>query len=1526
MLVTLIGKKSIHKLTLPNYVVGNYWISERNEDSQNNLINIEGVEGRWQVQSDNLVKIIDPKYVDIQNERIGIINSNKKTLEKITLTEYSTYCIEIGKTQDIYILYCSPVYEKSYKGYNIRQLKNITIGSDTNCHIEYDNALLADKHAVIYLNNGRWKIKNYDQKYGTYINDTLVEKNEEFLFNGDVIFIMGLKIIFMGNYVVVNNPLNRVKVKLEETLRNFNEDKEYNLKNDDENIELYSEKDYFYRAPRITQKIKTEKIDLDSPPSMQEKETMPAFLFLGSTLTMGLVMMISMVQSISGYAKGQDSKKEIIFTIIISITMLIGIMLFPILEVKYEKKQKKKYEKKRQQKYREYINNRVKDINKTMIKQKEILLENFVSEEECSKIILNKTSRLWERRIEDFDFLTVKIGMGEVPVDIDIEYPKQQFTLEEDNLVDMVNSVIDKSKVIKNAPVTISLTENRISGIIGKDKEKLQKFMQSIILQLITFHSYEDLRLVFFVKEENRKMWEYVKMLPHVWNNTKDVRFYAENLDEMKDIAQYMEEDLKGRMRYLQSNSEISYTNFLPYYLIITDDYRNIEKLKLFSEMLNSSTNIGFSVLSIAENLMQLPNECRTFIDLSNEVGTIFESEFSEKSQRDFIFDESVTVFFDKIIETIANLPIKYTASRQAHLPSNYNFLEMYNVGLIEQLNALERWKKNDSTMSLKAPIGIDSYGVPIILDIHEKFHGPHGLIAGSTGSGKSEFIITYILSLAINYHPDDVNFILIDYKGGGLAGAFQKREVKLPHLVGTITNIDTAGLQRSLASIQSELRRRQIMFNEARNKIDEGTIDIYKYQKLYHEGVVEEPIPHLLIICDEFAELKQQQEDFMDELISVARIGRSLGVHLILATQKPAGIVNDQIRSNSRFAVCLKVQDTEDSVDVIKRPDAANLKNPGRFYMQVGNDEYFILGQSAWSGASYIPSSIIKKKIDTSIQIISNTGIPIKAVDDVVSANANSNGEQLTNIVKYLYEIAQKENIHTKPLWLENIPENIYINDIRKKYRIKDKKNHIDPVIGEYDDPFNQNQGVASLKLSDMGNTIIYGSADSGKETLLSTIIYDIITTHTPEEVQLYLLDFGSEVLKIFKNAPHVGDVVFIDNNEKINRFFEMIQKEIQYRKSILSDFGGDYTLYKESHEEEMPMIICILNNYESFNEIYEDKYEDIILSATREGIKCGIIFVITTSSVTDMRYRLSQNFKQKITLQLNNDDDYSYIFDKAGKKRPSSIFGRGLISIDDNIYEFQTAKVHEPINWNQFILEEIDKLQKKYETKAKRVPTMPNKILLKDIKNEIKSIEDMPIGISKESLEIYKYNFERNFITRIISKNLDDSAAFILNVIEEFKLIKDVETVILDAERIYQTKKTNLGNDFYLAIKNNPKKKKVIFIIGIDKFINELEMDEDEFSNTIEKLNELDNYRIIAIDTETRYKNHQYDRWNQEYSREDCGIWVGNGIEDQYTIATSQNNLQNNCGYSYGYVVNNGKATLIKLLGMKEKGDDNE
>jgi len=262
---------------------------------------------------------------------------------------------------------------------------------------------------------------------------------------------------------------------------------------------------------------------------------------------------------------------------------------------------------------------------------------------------------------------------------------------------------------------------------------------------------------------------------------------------------------------------------------------------------------------------------------------------------------------------------------------------------------------KIHSAKGMSVPIGVKAGGVLFNLDMHETGHGPHGLVAGTTGSGKSELLQTIIISLAINYHPRDLVFVLIDYKGGGMADVFKG----MPHLVGTITNLEGNQTTRALLSIKSELLRRQKIFSE----YDVNNID--KYQKLYYSGNNKEhmpAIPHLIMIADEFAELKQDQPDFMKELVSATRVGRSLGVHLILATQKPAGVVDDQIWSNSKFKICLKVQDEADSKDVIKRPDASMIKEPGRAFIQVGNDEIFELFQSAYSGADYDPEDEMLK------------------------------------------------------------------------------------------------------------------------------------------------------------------------------------------------------------------------------------------------------------------------------------------------------------------------------------------------------------------------------------------------------------------------------------------------------------------------------------------------------------------------------------------------------------------------------------
>lgn len=1533
MQIALIGKNTLYKLSLPKTVVGNYWLTDQNKKNEKKLINVEGKNGKWQLIVNDRTNVIDLKFIEINDDNNGIkVYMNNASKEKtVILEEYKMYGITFEDSKELFILCCLPSFEKNFVELDIKSKEGFLIGRDPKNHLSYRNKLVAKTHAKIYWFENNWAIENYDTNFGTFVNGKpILDRARKILFNGDMIFIMGLKIVIMGDKLFITNPEENLYYSGEMFTVGTRKIKKPTEGKEEKYVELYDENEYFSRAPRITNIIEREKVKIDEPPQAQDKEEMPLILTLGSSMSMGVIMLISMYSAIERSMSGQASTSQTVTTIITALVMLIAIILFPILTNRYNKRKKKRYEEKRQKRYKEYLSKKKDTIAKIMLKQKSILYENNLSPEECTQVILNRSGRLWERRIDDYDFLTVRLGIGDVDTDIDIQYPEEKFMMEDDNLVEILNDIANTSKVIKEAPITVSLTEKNISALIVNKNENIDNFFRSLMVQLIAFHSYEDLKLVFLLDKDEKPNLEYVKLLPHVWDKTRQIRFFSYDNDEMKDISKYLEMDLQERLEYKDKN----YKSFRPYYLIITNNYKKIENLKIITEILKTKENVGFSLLCIANDLLQLPNECKTFInlDIQNNTGMIFENEISSSTQKQITLDNTVKIFFERICQKISNIPIKYTETGGYMLPTNYTFLEMYDVGRIEQLNVLERWHKNDSTLSLKAPIGVDTSGMHILLDIHEKFHGPHGLIAGTTGSGKSEFIITYVLSLAINYHPDDVTFILIDYKGGGLAGAFAKRGVKLPHLVGTITNIDTNELQRSLDSIQSELRRRQVMFNEARNVTDGGTIDIYKYQKLYHDGVVEKPIPHLLIICDEFAELKQQQPDFMEELMSVSRIGRSLGVHLILATQKPAGIVNDQIRSNSKFAVCLKVQEKEDSMDVIKRPDAATIKTAGQFYLQVGNDEYFVLGQSGWSGAPYYPSDMIEKKVDNSLQLISDIGVPIKQIDDAVQKTLVDKGDQLTNIVKYLYLLAKQQDIKTEPLWLDSIPETIFVKDIKRKYQVKTKENVIAPVLGEYDDPFNQRQGVVKLNLSSSGNTIIYGNAESGKETFLSTMIYDLITTHTAKEVQLYLLDFGTEALKIYKDSPQVGDVVFISDTEKLKRFFDMIQEKIQERKTELLEYNGDYDLYIKTSGKSMPMIVIALNNWDVFAETYEDDYEDLVGTLTRECTKCGIVFVITANAYNSLRYRITQNFKQKIALQMNDENDYYSVFDKVGKKRPSKMFGRGLISMDnDNIYEFQTAKICEPEKYTEHIRQTIKELNKKLPEKADPIAILPEVVTYADVESQLKDISRVPIGISEKKLRIYTYDFKKNFATLVVSKSLEDAVQFVSNVLQEIDKLKNVDVKIFDTERILITDKSNAKEEYEkfvsLAEKSN-KKHTICVIIGIDKLLTEYGDMGNAFNQTMNQLEENENNSFILVETANKLKSHEFEPWYKEYITKEDGIWVGNGIDNQYLINISSNRreLKNNCGSSFGYVVKEGIAILVKLLEMKEKEDDDD
>ncbi len=1525
MIINLIKSKQMFCLSLPKKVKGQYWLTDTDENGlKRDLLSIEAFSGEWVVKSNKLVQILD---------------ANNNPVENTVIKPLSFFNLKIANSTERVILFSEPIDEsrQSFRKIMIRNADSFSIGRTNDNNFCFENKFVSSKHAKLSFDGSSWSITDLDSTNGTYVNGYKVDfKN---LVAGDFIYIMGLQLVVGRNFLAVNNPDGMLKINTRSLIDYCPQKVEVK----EEAVEI-PDKEYFFRSPRFHREIEHTIIKIDSPPQIQKVETVPLALMLGPSLTMGLTSMSTGLLSLNNVLSNGGDVMQAMPTLVMSFSMLLGTVLWPILTKKYEKKQKLRNEKKRQEKYLAYLDRIRDEIKRTCKEQSDILEENLISPDECAQRIANVSANLWERMIGQSDFLTLRLGKGRISMDAEVQYQEKKFSMEDDNLQDAMQSLGAEPKYLHDVPIGVSLVDNITLGIYGDFSSRI-KLLKSLILQMISLHSYDELKLMMITDENEMSEWNFIRPIPHFWNDDKSARFIATNLDEVKVLSAYIEKNIV--VRGDQKNQE--YSSYAPYYVIIVTNKKFSEKCEGLQQLLRFKNNCACSVIFASSELRNLPKETKMIVSIENGKARMFDRADTSGQGISFDVDEINEVALDTLSVDLANIELDL-GSQLFALPSMLTFLEMFHVSKIDHLNSLTRWKENNPTITLQTPIGIDAYGETFMLDLHEKFHGPHGLVAGMTGSGKSEFIITYILSLAVNYHPDEVSFILIDYKGGGLAGAFENhdRGIKLPHLAGTITNLDGAAVKRSLISIQSELRRRQTIFNQARKVSNEGTMDIYKYQQLYRDKVVSEPVPHLFIISDEFAELKTQQPEFMEQLISAARIGRSLGVHLILATQKPNGVVDDQIWSNSKFRVCLKVQEKADSQDMIKCPDAAEISQTGRFYLQVGFNELFALGQSAWCGAEYIPSDTVEKTVDDSIQIVDNLGQVLMNVKPNKKQKKGSKVKQIVAIVKYLSDLALEEKVHVRPLWLDPIPAYIYIDDLERKYHYVSQPGVLNPVIGEYDDPFNQRQDVLTIPFSTEGNCLVYGATGNGKTTFLTSLAYSLIKNHSSEELNLYILDFGSETLKMFEAAPQVGDVMTSSDEEKIINFFKMMQKEIDSRKSLFSEYGGDYANYCKSTGNLIPNIVVLLNNFSGFAEEFDDLQDDFGL-ITREGVKYGIYFAVTASTTNAVRYKTQQNFKMLLSMQLNDATDYPTIVGKTDGLVPSKYKGRGLVAFDQ-VYEFQTAYCYPEDILQERIRAFCAEQSQKAKKFANHVPILPDVVNLAVIRPYLSDIKHVPIGISKKELTPAYINLKNKVVYPVAAQEYNDVLSFGQELIKVLSLMTnvyafDTEQVMLNyhgAAHVYvpsdfETAVKDLFDD--MVLRNNTYKdsqlnekvletfdEKVIVILGCKMLFDQLSSDgKEKLSIMIEKAEAIYKIHFVIIDASTQYGSFSYDAWFKRHVNGSVGLWIGDGVADQYLLKISKvtSDLYEDIGSGYGQLINRNRPTLIKVLTNGQLGE---
>lgn len=1495
---------------LPKQVAGSFSFGiDENEESQ--LINIEARNGNW---------------VLYQTADVLVFDSGMQVNNTI-LKDQTFYMLQKGEQN--YLIYVAEIIFPGFQLYSYTNNMHLVIGNTSTANIKYNNPYLNALTVVITVQENGFLL----EKQGStviYINHKAFKENKSLLKIGDEIEILGLRLILIKNVLLISQMNQQLAINATNANISLYQfiPKVPLVDRELKDVELYSKEDYYAKSPRLRRLIESKIIKLSQAPKEGTNNEIPVILVIGPMLTMGIMSGTMLLNTVFNIYSKKTTLNDSWPQLVTSGAMLVSMLVWPFITQIYNRRMKKKKEQEIVQKYTVYLNEKKQELEKEAKLQREILYENLITIPECLNIIKTKGVNFWDKRIDQKDFLVVRIGLGNEKLNVKVEYPEEGFSIEESKLKEQADSLVAAYQYIQNVPIGYSFYENKTTAIMGENK-KVRNFVHNILLQLITFYSYEDIKLVLFTNQDHEQEWDYLRYLNHSFSNDRSIRFFAADQESIKTVAEYLQMELTMRANQIKENKQ---PLFKPHYFVVVDDYDKVRHQEFIKTITETDANLGFSLVILESRLSRLPSKCNNFITISEKESGVLKNSYENQEQITFQNEITPNINMMNVVKILSNIPIEF-ADGLNQLPDSITFLEMEKVGKVEQLNIFSRWNSNDATTSLKAEVGVDEQGDLMYLDLHEKYHGPHGLIAGMTGSGKSEFIITYILSMAINYSPDDVAFILIDYKGGGLAGAFENKSLGmvLPHLAGTITNLDKAEMDRTLVSIESEIKRRQKIFNEARDNLGQSTIDIYKYQKFYKEGKIQEPVPHLFIICDEFAELKSQQPAFMDNLISVARIGRSLGIHLILATQKPSGVVNEQIWSNTKFRVCLKVQDEQDSREMLKRPEAASIKQVGRYYLQVGYDELFVLGQSAWCGAKYYPSDKIVKQVDKSVNFIDDCGQFIKSIQAASNQKMIAHGEQLTTIMQSVITVANQLNKRTRRLWLDNIPPVILVDDLIQKYQVQQSPYQISAVLGEYDAPEKQEQGLVAYHYTEDGNMIIYGNDGAEREQLLDTLIYSTVKYHNAEEIQFYFIDYGSESLRRYVALPQVGGVVIAGEDEKYYNLIKLLKEELQSRKKLFAEVGGDYLTYIKNTTDKLPLKVIILNNYDSIYEANPDIYDELP-ELLRDSQRYGLIFIFTANAVNSIQSKLSQNCPFVLSFKLKDNSDYGTAFGMRTKIVPRDIFARGLLK-NDGVHEFQTASiVADDAVLNDYLQPFIQTLKQDATSKAKRIPTLPAIIRLRDVDEEISNLHHVPIGISKKELDICTFDFLANIGSIITSNKLANTEFFVRSLLQIFKEMRNVVTIVLDPMKLLLLDTSEYPNYYnnYLEeviaklneyiqslIVNKQNIEGIIVIYGINKLIAKIK-DASKLEVLVKLLKEYEKIGLVIVDDAAKIKNYTFESWFSNIFSINDGMWIGRGMADQNLlhISTITKEMTKDYKNDMGYLVNESMATLCKYI----------
>ncbi|MBD1379771.1 type VII secretion protein EssC [Metabacillus arenae] len=1265
------------------------------------------------------------------NEEDGLIIWKKDTNLGTLTTEKPFQLTENNQTMHFYLTPSSQNSETFYTGHR-RELNFSTKDSSADVFIDSSSEFLSSNESFTLLNiNNHWFVSPMSQNI--YLNGKKVEAETEVKV-GDILFWPFMTIQFIEDDLMQLASKDEYQTALSKTERPTSEmKKKYPV---------------YRRTPRMIYDLPKEKVSLSFPSQEAEDHNRGLWMIILPPLVMLMVMGIVALVAPRG-----------IF-IIISMVMFGMTLITSTVQFFKEKGNYKRRKERRQRVYTVYLENKRQELQELADKQKQVLYHHFPSFERMKYLTEQISDRIWERTLESTDLLQLRIGTGKVPSSYQVSISSGDMANREiDDLLEQSQLMEKVYREVGPVPINVDLSVGAM-GLIGKPSI-VKKEIHQLIGQLAFFHSYHDVRFVFIFNEKEYSKWEWVKWLPHFQLPHAYAKGLIYNEQTRDQLLSSIYEILRDR-DLAEQEDKVRHT---PHIVFIITDYQLLSDHVILEYLEGESSHLGISVIFAAETKESLSENIHTLVRYVNDLeGDILIQE-KKAVQIPFKLDEHHYKGNEEYARMLRTLDHQVGITNS--IPQSVSFLELFHAKEVDDLPIEQNWLTRESSKSLSVPIGLKGKTDLVELNLHEKAHGPHGLLAGTTGSGKSEFLQTYILSLAVHFHPHEVAFLLIDYKGGGMAQPFKD----IPHLLGTITNIEGSKnfSNRALASIKSELKRRQRLFDRFQvNHIND-------YTKLYKQNKTDEPLPHLFLISDEFAELKSEEPDFIRELVSAARIGRSLGVHLILATQKPGGVIDDQIWSNARFKVALKVQDAADSREIIKNSDAASITVTGRGYLQVGNNEVYELFQSAWSGAPYMEET---QEAEDEVAIVTDLGlVPLSDISAETGHKKDVESE-IEVVVNKIEEIQQTMGIKKlNSPWLPPLASRM------SRFTYTTENDH-EILLGLIDEPEKQSQTPYSYQLMADGNIGIFGSSGYGKSQTVMTLLLSIATKFSPEEAHYYLFDFGNGSLLPLKQLPHTADFFLIDEERKTEKFIRILKDEIAYRKQLFQQAEvSSIKMYNSLSEKKLPLLFITIDNFDLVKEEMQDM-EMQMTQFARDGQSLGIYMILTATRINSIRQSLMNNLKTKVVHYLMDNSESYMVLGKVSFA-PEPIPGRAIIKRDQAFFSqvFMASEGKDDYELHEQMKEDIQDLVVKYKgiSKPKQVPMLPSELTMINFTQYAEESNQpgiIPIGLDEELVQPVSINLPKNKHCLVLGQS-QKGKTNVLKVVLNTLLTQDIEEI---------------------------------------------------------------------------------------------------------------------------------------------------